>query len=50
MMILHRASEHIEVIQTAFLRVLATAAIIGVRVASRINGLRSRPGTITRTG
>jgi len=49
-MILHRASEHIEVIQTALLRVLATAAIMGVRVASAINGLRSRPGSSTRTG
>jgi hypothetical protein len=38
----HQASEHLFAIGTAALRLLATAAVLGVRAASRISSLRSQ--------
>jgi len=50
MILPYRAAEHLAQLQTVLLRVLATAALVGVRVATRINERRSRPGSITRAG
>jgi hypothetical protein len=36
MMLPHRAAEHLEALQTAVLRILASVAIIGVRLANQI--------------
>jgi hypothetical protein len=37
MMIPHRAAEHLEALQGAFLRILASVAIMGVRLATQIS-------------
>jgi hypothetical protein len=42
MLLPDRPSEHLAAIQTAALRLLALAAVFGVRVASRIRDLRSQ--------
>jgi hypothetical protein len=41
MVIHHQASEHLFAIGSAALRLLATAAVLGVRAAARISSLRS---------
>jgi hypothetical protein len=44
MFIRERALEHLALFQTTVLRLVATAAIAGVRVASRLGVVRTRAG------